>query len=215
MTRAARRLLHTTGTVSIAVPNLKRLAVEKTKKLWSHSRGRQTVVWLDNWYRKRFGSDPELNNMTLNVSVFAVLHITDILWFGGHLTLRQVIEGIARNAAELVVAQTRLASNAKQIADQNIEAACIRVPLDVPREGVRALQWLPFKLAREKVGNNKDLLVLIDSLSAFRVHSTKCLPQLQIVRPSHDIQTIQHFLLIPSHVGVGDWQTRVWVLWHV
>lgn len=39
-------------------------------------RGCQVVLWLDNWYRPRFTTDPARQDCSLNVSVLAVLHVT-------------------------------------------------------------------------------------------------------------------------------------------
>ena len=54
-------------------------------RLWDSVEDQQVVVWLDNWYRKRFGCDPSNNDMSLNVSAMAILHITDIHVLPGYL----------------------------------------------------------------------------------------------------------------------------------
>jgi hypothetical protein len=177
MTRAARRILHTTGAVARTVPNLKNEAAVRAAKMWDFCRGRQTVVWLDNYYRHRYGSDPETNNMSLNISVFALLNVPSIAAFRGHYTLRQLIDRVPWHAGQLVKSRARLVADIAHMAAVRLDVSCIRVPLDVPRQGVRSLQWLPYMLSPLRVGNNSDLLQLVESLGALRLHTGKCLPQ--------------------------------------
>jgi hypothetical protein len=54
--RQSRRILGNTGAVARSMPSLKDASADATAKLWAALFNRQIVLWLDNWYRKRFGT---------------------------------------------------------------------------------------------------------------------------------------------------------------
>jgi hypothetical protein len=54
--RQSRRILGNTGAVARSLPSMKDASSEAASKLWKSVRDQQVVLWLDNWYRKRFGT---------------------------------------------------------------------------------------------------------------------------------------------------------------
>ncbi len=53
---------------------------------------------LDNRNRNRFGSDPRHNDMSLNGSVVAVLHISIIPLFRGYFKFQEIVSRISVQA---------------------------------------------------------------------------------------------------------------------
>ncbi len=153
LSRRARRLLGDTGAVSKKVPHLATAAAESAKRLWDSCDDRQVIVWLDNWYRKRFGSDPRHNDMSLNVSVVAVLHISSIPLFPGYFKLQEIVSRISVQANQLSRVASRIHFGVASINSDDLEYDSIRVPLDVHRTGMRSLQWTPYLLTEYTVSS--------------------------------------------------------------
>ena len=99
---------------------------------------RQVVVWLDNWYRKRFGTDPQTTDMSLNVSVLAVLHVTELPVFPGHPPLCAMVDGVPKLSVSLVEVLRRINHGVAAVNDPPLQREWIRVPLDVQRTGMRS-----------------------------------------------------------------------------
>ena len=139
---------------------------------------RQVVVWLDNWYRKRYGSDPLSNDMSLNLSVMAVLHTTALPTFPGHLMLNQLFDGVCGVVQVLLDAFPAIRRGVAVVNEKDLQPEWIRVPLDVQRCDMRSLQWLPYALTEQTVSSQRDLLAILADLDGLRVQSRMTLPLL-------------------------------------
>jgi hypothetical protein len=171
-------LLGDTGAVAKKVPHLATQADEAAASLWSSCDDQQIVVWLDNWYRKRFTTDPRNNDMSLNVSVVAVLHIPEIPMFPGYKSLRDLVTGIPVVLHQLLKVAARINIGVQSVVEEDLDVGFIRVPLDVQRKGMRSLQWTPYFLTEESVSSQKDLVSIILSLDAIQKHTKRALPLL-------------------------------------
>ena len=178
LSRRVRRLLGDTGAVAKKLPHLATAAAEAATKLWESCDDTQVIVWLDNWYRKRFGSDPRHNDMSLNVSVVAVLHIPDIPLFPGYFSLREIASRISVIAIQLSKVATRINSGVATVNSDDLQCDWIRVPLDVHRTGMRSLQWTPYLLTEYTVSSQCDLLQILDDLDSLQQHTKRVLPLL-------------------------------------
>ena len=178
LSRRARRLLGNTGAVHKNVQNLEVAATQAAKKLWESCQDQQVVVWLDNWYRKRFGTDPRQTDMSMNVSVLAILHIPDVRVFLGHKSLDEILTTIPSKVQELSRVASRLLSGVALIVEDDLQHNWIRVPLDIHREGMRSLQWTPYLLTEFSVGNQFDLLSILHDLEGLQRHTKRNLPLL-------------------------------------
>ena len=90
----------------------------------------QLVMWVDNWYRPRYTSDPVREDVSTNVSVSAVLHVPELGQFPGHAALLDIVlrfplvaKHIARGHREL------LKGVGTVLAERTLSCADIRVPL--------------------------------------------------------------------------------------
>lgn len=178
LSRQSRRILASTGVVNKNVPSLKSASSTAALNLWKSIEDRQVVVWLDNWYRKRFSCDPINNDMSLNVSAMALLHVTEIPIFPGYLSLGAVVDGISSVARLLACAAPRLRAGVDLILENDLQREWIRVPLDVQRTAMRSLQWLPYVLTEETVSNQLDLLSILQSLQAVHNQTRRAVPLL-------------------------------------
>jgi hypothetical protein len=178
LSRRARRLLGSTGAVHKNVANLENAAIQAARKIWDSCEDRQIIVWLDNWYRKRFGTDPRQTDMSLNVSVLAVLHIPEIPIFPGFKSLGEILSGIPGVSQELSRVAARLCSGVTAIAEEDLGPSLIRVPLDIHRDGIRSLQWTPYLLTELTVSSQADLLSILHDLDEMQRHTRRPLPLL-------------------------------------
>jgi hypothetical protein len=135
-------------------------------------------VWLDNWYRKRFGSDPLSNDMSLNVSVLAVLHTTALPQFPGQLSLNDLVARLPRTAGDMLHVFTEIRRGVQIVTAQELKPEWVRVPLDIQRTGLRSLQWFPYLLTEQTVSCQQDLLAIVAELEPLRVRTGRCLPLL-------------------------------------
>lgn len=176
--RQSRRILGNTGAVARNMPTLRAAADEAAVKLWVSMLGRQIVLWLDNWYRRRFSCDPQRNDMSLNVSAMAVLHITSIPLFPGYPCLGDVLDNVSNVAGRIAAASARLIGGVDMIVGEGLRPEWIRVPLDVHREGMRSLQWLPYILTEESVSSQLDLLSILESIRSLHNQTRRVVPLL-------------------------------------
>jgi hypothetical protein len=153
-------------------------AAEAARTLWASCKDQQVVVWLDNWYRKRFSTDPRNNDMSLNVSVTAVLHISEIPMFQGYKSLRDLVTGIPVLVQQLMKVAARVIGGVQLVVEEDLHPECIRVPLDVHRTGMRSLQWSPYFLTEQSVSSQTDLLNIILELEGLQRQTRRALPLL-------------------------------------
>lgn len=142
------------------------------------------VVWLDNWYRKRFGTDPLGNDMSLNVSVLAVLHTTALPNFSGHRSFKLMMDELPLAAQRLVDAFNLIRDGVKVVTEEDMQPEWIRVPLDVQRTGMRSLQWLPYLLTEMTVSSQPELLAILADLEPLR-RQTRCVLPLLVDMDIH------------------------------
>ena len=164
--------------MSKKVPHLATAAAEAASRLWDSCDDSQVIVWLDNWYRKRFSSDPRHNDMSLNVSVMAVLHITDIPVFAGYFSLKEIASRIGTISVNLAKVAARVHSGVNLVNEDDLKCEWIRVPLDVHRSGMRSLQWTPYVLTEYTVSLQADLLHILGDLESLQKHTKRVLPLL-------------------------------------
>ena len=167
-----------TGAVHSTVPHLAHAADAAAKKLYDSCERRQLVVWLDNWYRKRFTTDPRHQDMSLNVSVLAVLHTCRMAPWSGHARLLDLVNKLPEAVKRLSMVHAAIHDSVRLINGSNFTTADIRVPLDVHRKSIRSLKWSPYVLSELSVGSQKDLISIVLDLDFLRQHSGHVLPLL-------------------------------------
>ena len=101
--------------------------------MWEAIDDTQVVVWLDNFYRRRHGTDPQQDDLLLNVSVLTILATVDLIPFPGHPPLQDVAAGLPRLASRISGMVTEILHGVSRVTEQPLQASWIRVPLDIRR----------------------------------------------------------------------------------
>ena len=92
--RGMRRQLSHAGLAAGRLPPLGQRAHARTNTIWRSMAGKQVVVQFDNWYRKRYCSDPVRPDCCLNVIAMSVLHTIVIATYPGFPTLGDILQRI-------------------------------------------------------------------------------------------------------------------------
>ena len=129
-------------------------AMDNFDVLWETIRDVHVVLWLDNYYRRRFVANPAVGYTALSCSVLSVLHIRRIPMCPAPPTINELLRARGAVAQELGGAARRLVAFVKTLTANTIAPDEIRVPLDLPRTNVRSLQWQPLRMMGQSVGRN-------------------------------------------------------------
>jgi len=204
MPRRMRRTLRTQGVRSL--PRRERRsfhvrAVEAFKELWDGMQGRSVVMWMDNFYLRRWGTDPLRENLSVNTSVSAVLHVPTLLPFGGQPPIGRLEEG-CRVACRVIMEAHAGLMRELSVLCQSVTRLTMRVPLDVVRLDVHTLQWKPFALVNAVIGTNKGLLQMVQmALSCLDRHARSPMPLLV------DVDVYQRLMRMIYHPNLLLWDT--------
>lgn len=192
ITRQTRRQLRWTRAVQVEVAGVSEEAKASARQLWAGLKDSMSVLWLDNWYWERYGTDPAVTNLSQNVSCMAVMVLQRgdaspagsirsrrFPPFPGHRRLGAVTASVdwvaARLATELPSLQRKVTGIVR---DKLLTRAVLRVPLDVSRQGVVSLPWTPLSLTPLRVSSNDELLRLLGEIADIQRHVQQPLPLL-------------------------------------
>ena len=190
LSRHQRRLLRPTGLVPNPEVSLATTAGAAARDVWNAVRGRQCVVWMDNFVRLRWGTDPTRPSYTQNLTALAVLVLDDldtrdvrtraatVPWFPGHPELRDVLSHLPWASALCCTAADKLHRVVAALNRTTIDHSSVRVPLDVQRRNVQSLGWRPLSLTEQNVSATEDLLRLLRTTREVQEHSGRQLPLL-------------------------------------
>ena len=134
----------------------------KIAKLWASMSGKQMMVWVDNYYRRRFVANPDVDYQSISCSVLHVLQLPNIPMCPPMPTYHQLQFRRSHLTAQLLRAGRLLREYVDDLAQGELQHQDVRVPLDCNRYGVRSLQWCPFMLTDLQVGNQVDMLRLFN-----------------------------------------------------
>ena len=127
--------------------------------LWHRMQGKQVVLWVDNYYRKRYTTNPEHSNVSLNCTVMATLFIPqDILPPSVHMTSSDLLL-----RARVVLSQLRsevdlFRDDVEVVLSRVPGPRDIRVPLDSMRSQVDDVTWEPLWLTELQVSRNNQFV---------------------------------------------------------
>ena len=134
-------------------------AMDNLTLLWASMEGVHCVLWLDNYYRKRFVANPAIGYTALSCSVLSVLHIRRIPMCPAPPTIFDLLRARTALAQEMGGAARALVDFVRDLTARTIGADEIRVPLDVPRHDVQSMQWQPLRMMGQSVGKNDRTVV--------------------------------------------------------
>ena len=176
--RGMRRQLSHAGLAAGRLPPLGQQAHARTNAIWRSMAGKQVVVLFDNWYRRRYCSDPVRPDCCLNVTAMSVLHTTAIAMYPGFPTLDDLLQRIPQTAQTIAASLQEFPRAVDALRRDPPEAQYVRVPLDVHRDSIRSLQWYPLTLADLVSSSNEDLLHTMEQCLAIQVHTRHVMPLL-------------------------------------
>ena len=101
---------------------------------WSHAERHQCIVWLDNFFKRRYGVNPTRPDLTCDSCAIAVLHTRFVGQSNFTASLKDMITRTTTMAYDIFGHQ-EFVSKALETLDDGVMAEEIRVPLDVVREG--------------------------------------------------------------------------------
>ena len=192
ITRESRRRLRWTRAVQAELPTLGEESRVAATELWNALPGQQVVLWVDNWYWERYGTDPVQTNQSLNVSVLAVMLLSQpsatpaqstrsqrFSPFPGHRSLASLVSSVDWAAAVVVSDMRSLQQKVHGIVHQYpLQPSMVRVPLDIPRQHMVSLPWRGLTLSQLRVSSNEELLRLMVEVRQLQRHVGQCLPLL-------------------------------------
>ena len=229
LSQRMRRLLGPTGWLRVNVPTLDVEARTAARALWDALHNQEAVLWVDNWYWERFGTDPQQPMLSQSLTAFGLLLLSSTsdapaqatrshrfppVW--DHLTLHQLTLRVASVPRQLQESTTRLLDRVGRINQFGVTRSCIRVPLDVPRQLRPARQWRALTLTQQRVGVSEELLAVLEQVRRFRSRSSGLLPLLVDEKVHYSVCRL---LYSRSHAGydVAGWLRGVPLLygvWH-
>ena len=144
------------------------------RKLWRSIVRRDIVMWVDNWWHAQFRANSVKPNVCLDVTAIAVLHTTPLPHFLGHPSLRDLVDRVDTVAMAFVQQHTEMLKVCTNMCNTPISRRTIRAPLDVAREaGRQQLFCKPFGIYESRIGQNQELLELLDMLRTTQRHCQK------------------------------------------
>ena len=170
LSRTCRRLLSATGLVHHRGRSVHDRANDNLAKLWDRMRGAQCVLWVDNYYKMRYGVNPCFSDHSVNATAFAVmLNVRPLGPFRGYPSLAEVYRRMPVVIQNLIRADVRLVQYVRD-SFGGVSEDAIRVPLDVCRGRCQGQKWHPFLLQDTLLGSQSGLL---DALEVVRKVNTR------------------------------------------
>ena len=174
--RTSRRALAPSGIVRSRPPDIGVEAGKAATELWNSIHGRQCVIWIDNWYRKQYTTDPLQQDKSLNLVMSAVLRTGLLPVYQGHPTNVGLFMAVPHALRHLNSKMTGLKQHIRILNDTDIQRTHVRVPLDVTRMKARSLQWRPFVAAELPPGKHSCLLIFLEGVRHAQERTTRSLP---------------------------------------
>ena len=75
--KALRGILGRSGLARYSAPSVKERAAVRLQTTWNKIHQQWVVLLMDNWYNKRFTTNPDENDKSLNATVLAILLLRD------------------------------------------------------------------------------------------------------------------------------------------
>ena len=164
--RVQRTLRHhgVTGDTISERRTLRDRAQDQRDRLWRTMYKRQCVVWVDNYFRKRFVANPAVGYNALKCSVVSVLHVPEVDMCPPLPTVDELLRNRSPLTQRLECAVRDLLDTVSDITSTDIVPGTIRVPLDISRPDVRSLQWTPLMMSPLWVTKNSDFVTLMEEI---------------------------------------------------
>jgi hypothetical protein len=134
------------------------------------------VLWMDNYYRMKYGVNPQKFCSSLNGTAVTALHTSGTVHFDGHPSLLQLYQRVEEMSVLLRTSADTLLACANRWRDALHDD--VRVPMDIRRRDVRSLQWRPLALLGVNCSATEALPVLIRTAVDMHAVTRKPVPVL-------------------------------------
>jgi len=165
---------------------IKTQATTYLQGLWEHLAGRQFVLWADNWYVRRYGTNPDGGDPSLNVTVMTLLDVsagqaqqTRAVQFPshtGHGGPSRLVMGLEAAVDSLMAAIPRLYAAGGGVTGTCLVGAMVRVPLDLAQQGASSVPWRPWMLTQHRIGDNDGMVGVLELVRETRQRMGMFLP---------------------------------------
>ena len=229
LARSVRRELGYTGAVKVELPTLRVRAAQACRETWAALRDQQVVLWVDNWYLERYGTNPARPVTSQDVTAMGVLLLSStadtpaqatrshrLRPFPGHVPLLTLTIRVPGVAGEVETALSQLVHRVADLVATALQAAWIRVPLDVVRPRRESLQWRSLTLSENRVSANRELLEVLLDIRGFQAHTRLDAPLLVDEKVHYAISRLMYSQPFSGY-DVCGWLGRVPLLygvWH-
>ena len=189
--RQHRRNLRGSGIVVAELPTLRDHADDVGTERWQSLIGQDVVLWVDNWYRRRYRPHPDTPDLSRDVTAMAVLPLSttadapsqrtrgrSFTTFPGHTTLLRMHARIQPTSDLARYGLADLMRQVQYVTARPVAANAIRVPLDIRRPPRPRLQWQTLALSKLRVGSSTELLKMLQCIRECQQHIGQPLPLL-------------------------------------
>ena len=178
--RAQRRILARSGLARYSAPSLKEKAAVRLQTTWNKIHQQWGALWMDNWYNKRFTTNADKNDKSLNATALAVVLLKDApCYWRGHPSLEELERHVAVVARMLGNTEGTFARILRDLgfASRRPVVRNIRAPLDIIRPvPAKRPHWRPLCLSKEKVSANLSLLNPVQFTRDLAQHTRPVVP---------------------------------------
>jgi hypothetical protein len=179
-------------------------------------RNTQIGAWMDNYYKRRFGVNPGMTDLSTNATVLAVVKLPRLGRFRGHAGLKDIMRRVWATSVAATAADHSLRTFVSMCAAEHRDRLDIRVPLDVPRDDRERPPWRTLTMEDEQCGSQVGLLRLLDVIHEVRTQSAGQLPLLVDENIYHRLQKLMYapqFAHVDVRGGLKD-IIPVYGVWH-
>ena len=159
-------------------------AAAALKATWTRVLASCCVLWIDNWYRAQYTTDPDESERSPNCTAIAVLQLKQRpTYWAGHPAIEDLAARITTVARAVQQRERRMPQTLRDMgyADGCVpDTGNVRAPLDVRRD-TRTVQeplWRPVALSKEKVTGGVGLLNLLQFAKDTAQQTNRVLPLL-------------------------------------
>ena len=138
------------------------------------------MLWMDNWNNKRFTTNPDKNDQSLNATTLAVMLLRDApRYWHGHPSLEELERRVPVVARMLGNTEGTFARILRDLGFASMRPVVrnIRAPLDIIRPfPAKRPHWRPLCLSKEKVSSNVSLINLLQFTRGLAQHTGPVVP---------------------------------------
>ena len=156
--RARLRILARSGLARYSAPSVKEKAAVRFQTTWNKMHQQWVVLWMDNWYKKQFTTNPDKNDKSLNATGLAVLLLRDApRYWHGHPSLEELERRVPVVARMLGNTDGTLARILRDLGFASTWPVVrnIRAPLDIIRHCACQETTLATPLSKQRKGKRQ------------------------------------------------------------